>query len=419
MRNAFLSKYTTAIRPFAKTALLVFVLLLSCSIVFGQSQKRKELEKQKSNLVKDIEYKNKLLEQTKKQKQSTLNDLVLINKKINERQQLITTIRTEINLLSDEIEENQALLESMHNDLEKLKEEYAELIRFAERNQNSYDKLMFVFAAKDFNQAYKRIKYLREYTEYRKRQAAAIKRLEKKLQEETDQLKKDRKQKEQLLTDLSSEKQKLAGEQEEQESLANNLKQKERELKKEIDKKQEEQLAIQKAIQRVIAEELRKSREANPKSKESEWSLTPEAKALADDFTSNKGQLPWPTKKGVITQSYGIKAHPVLSHLKVKNDGVAISTEEGSTARAVFDGEVSKVLIIPGAGKVVVIRHGDYLTAYGKLDDVFVTTGEKVTSKQDIGTIRTSQGKTEMEFQIRKGQKAETLDPAYWLYKAR
>jgi len=206
-----------------------------------------------------------------------------------------------------------------------------------------------------------------------------------------------------LLNDLSSEKNTLANERAEQNKVYSELQSREKELKREIKKYEKEQRALQKAIERIIAEELRKAREASG-SKGAEWALTPEAKALAANFTSNKGKLPWPVSKGVIT------------HLKIRNNGVTISTEQGAQARAVFDGEVSMVTVIPGAGKAVIVRHGDYFTVYGNLSDVFVSSGDKITTKQVLGTVITDSDKTEIQFEIRKGQNAETLDPSYWLY---
>lgn len=407
-------------RPFAKT---IALLLLSFCICFGaeaQQDKRKQLESEKRKLLEDIEYKNQLLIRTKKEKTSGMNDLVLTKKKIDERARLITNIRTEINLLSDEIELNKQEIESMKKELKALRDEYAKMIQFAYKNRNKHNMIMFVFAAEDFNQAYKRVKYLREYSGFRKRQTEAIKRLEDQLMEDNRKIKEQITYKEDLLSSESQEKTKLSKERQEQEKLVNELRKKEQKLIAEIEKNEKERAALSKAIERIIAEEMKKAAKNDAAAKGSpDWRLTPEALALAEDFTGNKGKLPWPTEKGVITQSYGIKPHAVLSHLKVKNDGVTISTKEGEKARAVFDGEVSKVIVIPGAGKAVIIRHGDYLTAYKNIDEIHVKTGDKVKAKQPLGTIRTTRGKTEIEFQIRKGQNAETLDPAYWLFKGR
>ncbi len=397
-----------------KYLFLLSVLFYTAQDVIGQN-KRKELEQKKATLSKDIEYKNKLLKETARNKKKSLNQLVILKKKIGEREELIITLQSEVGLLEEEIEENKSTIVIMQQDIENVKDEYAELIQFAYQNRSNYDKVMYVFAAEDFNQAYKRLKYIQEYADYRKRQAETIQRLEKQLRAKNDSLEVHKVEKAALLNDLSSEKNTLANERAEQNKVYSELQSREKELKREIKKYEKEQRALQKAIERIIAEELRKAREASG-SKGAEWALTPEAKALAANFTSNKGKLPWPVSKGVITQKYGVRAHPVLTHLKIRNNGVTISTEQGAQARAVFDGEVSMVTVIPGAGKAVIVRHGDYFTVYGNLSDVFVSSGDKITTKQVLGTVITDSDKTEIQFEIRKGQNAETLDPSYWLY---
>ena len=398
---------------------LLTLFLGLCLSVFSQS-KRQELESKKNNLKKEIAFKNKLLEETAKDKKKSLNQLVILNKKINEREELISTIKTETSLLDEEMEDNSKQIEQLEKDIEDLKDEYAELIRFAYKNRSNYEKVMYVFAADDFNQAYKRLKYLQEYTDYRKRQAENIKRMEENLRLENEKLLAKKEEKLELLESLGGEREKLASEKAQQNQVYSELQEKEKDLKQEIKQREKEQLALQKAIERAIEEEMRKARaEAGSTSKSGKWELTPEAKALAANFTTNKSKLPWPVEKGVITQGYGVHSHPVLTQIKVRNNGVTISTEPNSQARAVFEGEVSSVIVIPGAGKAVIVRHGDYLTVYGNLDDVYVSKGDHVSTKQALGRIRTDGDKTEIQFEIRKGQSAETLDPSYWLYNAR
>lgn len=408
----------TTMKLYARIISVFFVALFCFTALHAQEDKRKKLESEKRKLQEDIEYKNQLLIRTKKEKTTGLNDLVLTKKKIEERAKLIENIRTEINLLTDEIEFNKYRIERMEAELGALRDEYAKMIRFAHKNRSKHNMIMFVFAAEDFNQAYKRVKYLREYSSYRMRQAAAIERIELELIAKNQEIEDQIAYKESLLQSETSERTKLSSERDEQERLLKELKNKEQKLIAEIEQNEKNRAALSKAIERIIAEEMRKAaRESTAAEGASDWKLTPEALALAEDFTGNKGKLPWPTEKGVITETYGIKPHAVLTHLKVKNDGITISTQEGEKVRAVFDGEVSKVLVIPGAGKAVIIRHGDYLTAYKNIDEIYVKTGDKVKAKQPLGTIRTSRGKTEVQFQIRKGQNAETLDPSSWLFR--
>lgn len=400
----------------------LFVSLLLVGIIapiqngFSQS-KRTVLERKKNRLKSDIEYKNTLLKKNEKEKSNTLNELVLLQDKIAKRVELIATINSEVKYLNTEIEKNEELIASMERDIETLKEEYAKMIQFAYRNRSSYDKVMYVFASDDFNQAYKRLRYLQQYSEYRKKQTEDIKRLESVLIEKNGVLLSERTEKEELLHAETKEKSTLASEKLQQQEIYASLQNKEEELKKEIQEKEKESQQMQMAIERIIAEEIRLAQKKNT-SKKGEWSLTPEAKALANGFTANKGKLPWPVEKGTITDKYGIHSHPVLKSIKVNNHGVGISTNRGASARAVFDGEISRIIVIPGAGKAVIIRHGDYLTVYGNLKEVFVAAGDKVKVKQIIGEVVTIDGKTEIQFEIHKGVKATTLDPALWLYKA-
>ncbi len=378
-----------------------------------QAQTRKELEQKKSKLRQDIQYKNKLLKETQQTKKSTLNSLLILNKKIQEREELIATIKREISIIDQKISENEALIRTMQDDIKRLKEEYAEMIRFAYKTRNKSDKLMFVFAASDFNQAYKRLKYFQQYSDYRKRQTAAIMRMEKELEERNAQLLAQRKLKEELLGNESQERLQLSREKGDQQTLVASLQTKEKELRADIRDKEKERRILQKAIERIIAEEIRKASKAG--TKKGVFELTPEAKALAANFTANKGKLPWPVEKGVVVSAYGVHAHEVVRSVKVKNNGLTISTQAGGVARAVFEGEVTGVIKIEGAGKAVMVRHGNFFTVYGNLNEVFVQRGDRVTTKESLGVIRTANNKTELQFEL--WQDSAPTNPQYWLFK--
>jgi len=213
----------------------------------------------------------------------------------------------------------------------------------------------------------------------------------------------------------------LAGEKQQQKLTVNALSEKEKGLKKELRQKEKDAKSLERAIQRIIEEEIRKAREAaqanNNKGSFEAFSLTPEAKALSDNFTSNKGKLPWPVERGLIVSPFGEQPHPVLPGIKIKNDGIDIATESGSIARACFEGTVSGIIVIPGAGRAVIVRHGDYLTVYSNLDEVYVTNGQTVSTKELIGTVRTdgTDGQTILQFQLWKGTTKQ--DPKPWLFK--
>jgi septal ring factor EnvC (AmiA/AmiB activator) len=392
--------------------LLVLVGTYSTTLL---AQDRKALEKKRNEISKEIQYKNKLLDETKKGQKTTINQLVILNKKINQRESLIKTLTKEINLLDNKIEETQALINAMQNDLEKLKEEYAQMIYYAYRNRSAYDRMMFVFSSADFNQAYKRLKYFQQYSQYRLTQVELIIKSQQALSKKVEELEAQKEEKRKLIEEENAERGLLSSEKQEQQSVLSTLKEKEKEIKKEIAKQKAEAEQLNRAIKKVIEEEIRKSEEANKAKKG--LTLTPEAQQLSGKFELNKGKLPWPVEKGVITQSFGMHPHPVLKGITINNNGVDINTEEGSAARVLFDGEVTRVLIFPGAGKAIIIRHGEYLTVYSNLEEVYVAKGDKVSLKQKIGKVYTDteKGKTELHLEIWKGQ--TTLDPALWLFK--
>jgi septal ring factor EnvC (AmiA/AmiB activator) len=279
---------------------------------------------------------------------------------------------------------------------------------------------MFVFSSKDFNQAYKRLKYLEQYNAFRRKQAMEIQAAQDQLTKTLLELENAKKEKESLIDDTKQEAQLLSLEKNVQNKIFTTLKQKEDELKKKLEQQKLADEKLLAAINAIIAEEAKLSAERNktknPKSTTNVFELTPEEKLISDKFEANQGRLPWPTETGVITDSYGEHEHPVLKGIKVKNDGVTISTSTGAYARSIFDGEVSRVISIPGKNKAVIIRHGEYLTVYANLIYVVVNKGDKVKAKQTIGTVFTDQdedNKTTVDIQIWKG--TTKLNPELWL----
>jgi len=396
---------------------LLFILLGAVvpSEVSAQSR-RVKLEKQKSKIKKDIAYKNKLLNETAKSKNTSLSQLVVLKKKIKNREELISTIQREVEYLQEEVETAENDIEKLKVELEGLKDEYAKMIYYAYLNRSSYDRLMFIFSAQDFNQAYKRLKYLQQYSSFRKQQGQLILATQDSIGLRINTLELAKQEKQELIQNIQNEAQLLSGEKQLQQKVFNTLNSKEKELKAEIAKKRKEADKLTRAIQRIIEEEIRKQREA--RGDKGGFVLTPEAKELSNKFAANQGKLPWPLEKGVITEYFGEHWHPVLKGIKVKNNGVNISTEDGARARAVFSGEVTGIVVIPGAGKAVLVRHGEYISVYSNLKDVFVQKGDKVKIKDPIGIILTDpiKGKTEIHFEVWKGQ--SPMNPATWLYKA-
>lgn len=396
------------------------------------SQSKEVLQSKKAQIQKEIQLTNKLIKKAKKEKNQSINILSTLNKQIESRGEIVKTLDLEIKMtiiqidqLKAEIIETKQSIEGQQNLLDTLKSEYALMIRHAYHNRNSYDRLAFVFSAQSYNQAFKRIRYLQEYSQFRQKQVEEIKQVEKQLSDELLSLKRQKvlltvakNERNQMLGESQAEISLLTQEKQSQNTFLSSLRKKEKKLKKDLSKQQQLAKTLDNQIKKIIAEEIRKAKEKANMSGGSSLSLTPEEQELSDNFSSNKGKLPWPVERGVIIERFGIQPHPVLRGIETLNNGVKITTEEGSFVRAIFDGTVSRIIDIPGSGKAVIISHGDYFTVYSNLVEVFVKRGQTVTLKEDIARVYTklSNKETITELQIWKG--SEKLDPSSWLYKA-
>lgn len=390
---------------------------------YPQANQRSKLEKSKKDLENEISYTNKLLTETKKNRQLSLNKVVILNTQIQKREKLISTISTEVDDIHGQISVNQDNLDRLKKELGRLKKEYAAMVYQAYKNNNAYNRLMFIFAAKDFNQAYQRLKYFQQFSEYRKIQITMIIGTQQKINSKIGELTNQKNEKLTLIDSKEKEKQKLTREKNEKSQTVAQLKQKEKELKKQLREKEQALNKLQHAIEVLIAEEIRKSApktttlktKSEKASTPATYTMTPEEKELSSSFATNKGKLPWPTEKGIISSTFGVHEHPVLKGIKTKNNGVNILTNPGSLIRSVFGGTVSAVMSIPNLNKVVIIRHGDFLSVYSNLESVTVKAGDKVKTKQTIGLIHTDseESKSELHFEIWQAKKL--MDPSLWL----
>jgi septal ring factor EnvC (AmiA/AmiB activator) len=395
------------------------LLVLFYANAYSQNRKQ-ELQQEKTKIEDEIKYTNKLLNRTSSSKQSTMNSLVILKNKINQRERLINTIRAEITLINKEIEETSDSIGSLSRELKKLKDEYARMIFYAYRNRSSYDRLIFIFSSEDFNQAYRRLRYFQQYGAYRRTQVQLIEQTQEALNVKEQKLAEQRTEKQDLLASAENERILLQQEQTEVNNTVQDLSRKEKELRADLRKKRKAIADLENAIAKIIAEEIRLAEEraraeAASSKTGSGFALTPEELALSDNFANNKGKLPWPTERGIISSTYGEHNHPVLQRVKVKNNGIDILTEKGAIARAIFNGEVTRVISVPNFNNVVIIRHGEYLTVYSNLDEVYVSKGQRVETKQKIGLIYTNQkeNKTEMHFEIWKAK--DLMNPSLWL----
>ena len=272
----------------------------------------------------------------------------------------------------------------MESDLSKVKDHYAELILHAYWNRSQRNWMMFVMSADNFNQAYRRMKYLQQFSNYRKQQAELIVEMRTNIVEEIENLEQIKVEKEGLSLEKQNENRGLAREKNGKNQMVADLSKREKELKDEINEKRRIADKLEAEIAKIIAEEARKA--ANTAGM---YNLTPEEKLISDNFRGNKGKLPWPVERGVITGRYGTHPHPVLKQLTVKNDGVDISTVKGAEARTLFEGEVTKIFAILGANYTVIVRHGNFLSVYQNIVNLKVKQGDKVDVKQMLGTVYT------------------------------
>ncbi|MDY0161115.1 MAG: peptidoglycan DD-metalloendopeptidase family protein [Bacteroidales bacterium] len=388
-----------------------FLIILTILSAISVAQNRSELEKKKNNAIKEIEYTNKLIRETEQGKKESVNNLNLINTKISARQELINAISSEISLIETTIKDNEMVISMLEEDLIALRNEYAKMIVLAYKNRNSYDRLMFILSSDDFNQAYKRLKYYQQYSDYRKKQAMAIKGIQVVLNSENEKLAASKQEKETLLAEKSDETNQLKQEKRMQNSTIQKLTKQEEDLRKTLRKYEETAAQLQREIEKLIAEEAKAS------SSSGTYQLTPAEKLISTNFGNNKGALPWPVERGVIVSSYGKHPHPVLGGVTIENAGVDIATAQGTQVRAIFEGEVRRVFTLPGAQNAVIIRHGNYLSVYTHLSKAFVKKGDKVETKQAIGEVYTDKEENKTIVHIEIWKENLKMNPAQWLAK--
>ena len=403
-----------------------FGIMLLLTLLFstvGYAQRTKEsLEKEIKALQQEIETANKLLKETSKNKEVTLNQVALMDKKIKDRQKLINACNEQIKVLDRSINKGERNINSLNGELKKLSGEYAKMVQFAYKNKSHYDKLEFLFASEDFNQAFQRLRYIQQFAGARKTKMDQIASTRQKVSKELEQLRQDKEQQAALLAEQKAQQEALIKEKNELDEQVKKLKKQEGKIQQNIKDKQAQAKKFQKQIDDIIAEEIRKaneraSKDAKKGTKPDKMALTPAEKALSTSFSANKGKLPWPVERGVVSSSYGKHASAISDKVTITNNGIDIVTTENAKARCVFDGVVVTV-VKPSATNIgVIIRHGDYFTVYSQLDEAFVNRGDKVKTKQDIGRVHTdrAEGKTELHFELRQGK--DCLNPSTWLAK--
>lgn len=412
--------------------LFLFLLFVSFASV-AVAQSSQQLKRKKEAIQREIDLLQRNLNKTASSKKLTLGQIRTLNAKINLMQNKIKVINSEVKAIDNQIHENTNTIRSLKKQLEELKEDYAGMVRFAQRNRNAYDKMMFIFASKDFNQAYKRIKYLQQFGQYRKKQADYIQNTQKELSNKVNMLDKSLKEKSSLLQEQENEKNKLGKNKSQQSAVLNKFSKQEKIYKQDIANRKKQQAAVNReitlAINREIAAAKKKAEEEarlaaakakaenkpapveTAKTNNSYLTATPEAAKLSAGFESNRGRLPWPVGAGSITEKFGRHTEGQASYV---NDGVNILTNEGAPVRAIFGGKVLFVRNLYGT-YIVALIHGDYFTIYQNLKTVNVAKGENVATKQSLGTIATTADGAMLHFEIMRGQ--TKLNPEAWIAK--
>lgn len=390
-----------------KVTLILFLLLVPLADVVAQKKTKAQLQREKQQNLEKIKEVEKILTETAARKSNSLGELSALSQRIIEQEKLIASIRSEVAFLNSEISENNDIIEALRDDLAKLKKEYAAMIFAAQKANNSTTRLTFLFSSQSFDQLVMRLKYMEQYAETRKLQADQIGKVQDELTGQVRQIESQREEKNRLLRDQLDENTNLANLKKKQNALVKTLEKEEKKLKRDLEETKKSLAVLDKKINELIREEM--EREAALAAAAGSRNLE-----LSSSFEDNKNKLPWPVASGFISQKFGRQNHPVLKGIVLQNDGVNIQTRENEKVRCVFEGEVRKVAFIPSFGSTVIIKHGEYFSVYTGLKEVFVKSGQKVTTNQEIGTvISNNDGISELRFRIHKNTTA--LDPQAWL----
>ncbi len=372
------------------------------------AQSRADLEQKRTRALDDIKYVDNLLRETAQEKSQSISAVKIIGNKLVLRESIIGNMRQEIDLLSQRIDLNTLAIEMMESDLEVLKDDYRKAVLRSYKLEKGNPEIVYILSAKDFNQGYKRLKYLQQITKYRRRQAEVIQELKDQIGQTKKRLEDDLAKVSDLKSKEEKQKVMLQSEQRRMNIMVQTLGKKEKQLRKELEEKKRIARKIESEIARLIAAEKKKA---------SGSEATPEEKLIGDNFAENRGRLPWPVDKGIITSHFGVHKHPVLKYLTEDNIGIEITSSGKVYARSIFKGEVAKVFAISGANMTVIIKHGKFMSVYANLVNVKVKAGDKVDTKQVIGEVYSdaaADNSSVLKFMIFD---SKYLDPEQWISK--
>ena len=395
---------------------------------FAQSKSEK-LKSNKKKIEAEIATTQKLLNQTSKNKQASLQQLSVLRRQISNREELITSLNNEIFNLEEELDLNVKLYKELDKKLEYMKTDYSRIVYLAYKNRNMIDKVAFLLASEDFSQMFRRLKYYTIFANDVKRQVVLIKQTQEEIAQKNEEIIQLKEEKTALLEGKEQEIKQLEIDRNKKTKATEELKKKEKQLASELKSKQQKRRELDAAIKKAIQEEIlaanKKKAAANKKSSsgstsgktttsKTEITLTPEEKLISDSFVSNKGKLPWPVVKGAKISEFGSYPHPDVPSVMIENKGIDILVEPNTPVRSVFQGEVAGVLDIMGT-KVLMIRHGEYLSVYQNIANVNVKKGDKVSTKQTVGTVSKSTRSNTYELHFEVWKNSTNLNPSSWL----
>ncbi|EPR67899.1 putative membrane protein [Cyclobacterium qasimii M12-11B] len=397
--------------------------LSSTSVLTAQiTADRAKLEKEKSAIQKRLREFDLVLRKTTDEKKVSVSELRAVNQKLQEREKYIATINKELQLVNKEIKETSTQIKKLSDELSLLKEEYAQMVYTSYKLNQGVNLITFIFSSATFKQFYMRLKYLKQYSDARKKQVEQMEKVSIELAGKQEALEVQKQEQIAVLTQEQEQKKALDQLKTEQQRMVNTLSQKEEEVRKEIAATKKQQAELNKLIKNVIAEEIRLAKAAEkatetPKAegpKTKNLPNTPQVKKLSASFASNKGNIPWPVESGFISKKYGTYPHPTLKGISETNDGIDIQTTNNAPVKSVFPGTVTKITTVPGMGGTIIIKHGEFYTMYSRLKTIDVKSGEEVQSETIIGHVYSDEdGYSELHFQTWKG--LEVMNPSIWL----
>jgi septal ring factor EnvC (AmiA/AmiB activator) len=388
---------------------IVLAIMLTGLSMSTLAQTKSDLEEQRQKTLEEILYVDNLLKETAREKKESMSELKIVSRKLNLRESVVRGLQEEIALMNNRIELNTLALELMESDMKVLKEDYEKAIISSYKSSKGNSEIGYILSAKDFNQGYKRLKYLKQITKFRRQESELIQELKSEIEVSKKKMENDLIRISELKTREEQQKYLLQSEQSRQQKIVKSLGSKEAQLQRELDEKKRIAKRIEGEIARIIDEERKK---------DALTEFTPEQRLISDDFFENKGRLPWPVERGVITSHFGVQKHPVLKYVTEDNIDIEITSSGPTAVRSVFKGEVVKIFSIRGANMAVIIRHGKYLTVYQNIVEVKVKQGDSVNIKQEIGRVFNDSengDKAILKFMI--FEEKLKLDPELWISK--